>query len=72
MQDSGLWEARAAVKIPVLSLGETSMLHACTLGTRAGLITINPAFVPGFFQQIARYGLQQRVPFVFSVNHQRR
>ena len=70
MQDSGLWEARAAVRIPVLSLGETSMLHACTLGTRAGIITINPGFVPGFFQQIAKYGLQQRVPHVFSVSYQ--
>ena len=70
MQDSGLWEARSAVKIPVLSLGETSMLHACTLGTRAGIITINPGFVPGFFQQIAKYGLRQRVPYVLSVSYQ--
>lgn len=70
MQDSGLWEARSAVRIPVLSLGETSMLHACTLGARAGIITINPGFVPGFFQQIAKYGLQQRVPHVLSVSYQ--
>jgi allantoin racemase len=70
MQDSGLWEARAAVRIPVLSLGECSMLHACTLGARAGIITINPGFVPGFFQQIAKYGLQQRVPHVYSVGYQ--
>jgi Asp/Glu/hydantoin racemase len=70
MQDSGLWEARAAVSIPVLSLGETSMLHACMLGVRAGIVTINPGFVPGFLQQIRRYGLEQRVPHVLSVNHQ--
>jgi Asp/Glu/hydantoin racemase len=70
MQDSGLWEARSSVSIPVLGLGETTMLHACTLGTRSGIVTINPRFIPGFIQQIARYGLQQRVPRVLSVDHQ--
>ena len=70
MQDSGLWEARASVSIPVLSLGETSMLHACTLGARSGIVTINSRFIPGFAQQIAKYGLQQRVLRVLSVNHQ--
>ena len=44
-QDSGLHEARSAVEIPVLGLGETSMLHACTLGQRIGLVTIDPIFV---------------------------
>jgi Asp/Glu/hydantoin racemase len=70
MQDSGLWEARAAVGIPVLSLGETSMLHACMLGARSGIVTINPRFIPGFIQQVARYGLQQRVTQILSVDHQ--
>lgn len=70
MQDSGLWEARASVNIPVLSLGETSMLHACTLGARLGIVTINSRFIPGFIQQIAKYGLQQRVTRVLSVDHQ--
>ena len=65
-----LWEARASVSIPVLSLGETSMLHACTLGARSGIVTINSRFIPGFVQQIAKYGLQQRVLRVLSVNHQ--
>jgi allantoin racemase len=60
-QDSGLHEARSAVDIPVLGLGETSMLHACTLGQRIGLITINPIFIPWHQEQIVRYGLQGRV-----------
>jgi Asp/Glu/hydantoin racemase len=60
-QDSGLHEARSAVNIPVLGLGETSMLHACTLGQRAGLVTIAPIFIAWHQEQIARYGLTERV-----------
>jgi Asp/Glu/hydantoin racemase len=60
-QDSGLHEARSAVDIPVLGLGETSMLHACTLGQRIGLVTISPAFIAWHQDQIVRYGLRERV-----------
>jgi Asp/Glu/hydantoin racemase len=60
-QDVGLYEARAAVKIPVLGLGEATLLHACTIGRKLGLLAINPAFIPAHNDQIARYGLQQRV-----------
>jgi allantoin racemase len=60
-QDSGLHEARSAVNIPVLGLGETSMLHACTLGHLIGLVTINPIFIPWHREQIAKYGLSTRV-----------
>lgn len=70
IQDSGLWEARSAVGIPVLGLGETSMLYACTLGTRSAIVTINPRFIPGFHQQIRRYGLEHRVPFVRALEYQ--
>src|SRR5688500_15757892 len=67
-QDSGLWEARSAVGIPVIGLGEASMLHACTLGTTIGLITIHPTFIPYHHEQIRRYGLQQRVVAVRAVD----
>lgn len=70
IQDSGLWEARSAVRIPVLGLGEVSMLHACMLGSRAGIVTINPRFIPGFHQQIHKYGLERRIAFVDAVAHQ--
>ena len=60
-QDSGLHEARSAVDIPVLGLGETSMLHACTLGQRVGLVTIDPIFIAWHQEQTARYGLSERV-----------
>src|SRR3954462_8380897 len=38
-QDAGLAEVKAVVDIPVLGLGETTLLHACTLGRKLGLIT---------------------------------
>ena len=60
-QDVGLYDARATVKIPVLGLGEATLLHACTIGRRLGLIAINPAFIPTHNDQIHRYGLQQRI-----------
>jgi len=60
-QDAGLHDARAAVGIPVLGLGETSMLHACTLAHRIGLVTIDPIFIPWHREQIVRYGLGERV-----------
>lgn len=67
-QDAGLMEAKAAVDIPVLGLGETTLLHACTLGRKMGLVTINPAFIPWHEDQIIRYGLQQRVVGVRAVD----
>ena len=60
-QDVGLMEARSAVGIPVLGLGEATLLHACTLGRRLGLLAISPAYLPTHNDQVARYGLQQRV-----------
>ena len=60
-QEPALSEARAAVDIPVIGLGEATMLHACTLGRKAGLVTINPAFVPYHEDQIARHGLADRI-----------
>ena len=35
-QDAGLYEARSVVDIPVLALGEASMLYACQLGQHSG------------------------------------
>jgi len=66
-QEPGLAEARAAVDIPVIGLGEVTMLHACTLGRRIGLVTINPVFIPYHQDQIARHGLQRRVVAVTAV-----
>jgi allantoin racemase len=60
-QDAGLHDARAALEIPVVGLGEISILYACTLGFRVGLITIDPVFVPWHEEQVRSYALEQRV-----------
>lgn len=67
-QDAGLAEAKSAVNIPVLGLGETTLMHACTLGRKIGLVTINPVFIPWHEDQVNRYGIAQRVVGVRAVD----
>lgn len=59
-QDAGLYEARAALEIPVVGLGESAMLYALQLGRRFGLVTIDPVFVRWHEEQVARYALDER------------
>ena len=66
-QDAGLAEVKSVAEIPVVGLGETTLFHACTLGRKLGLVTINPAFIPWHEDQVIRYGLQQRVVGVRAV-----
>ncbi|GIX15209.1 MAG: hypothetical protein KatS3mg118_3168 [Paracoccaceae bacterium] len=66
-QDAGLYEARSAVDIPVIGLGEATMLYCCQLGQRIGIVTINPRFIPWFHHQIRRYGLEHRVTGVHAM-----
>jgi Asp/Glu/hydantoin racemase len=66
-QDAGLAEVKSVAEIPVLGLGETTLFHACTLGRKLGLVTINPVFIPWHEDQVIRYGLQQRVVGVRAV-----
>jgi Asp/Glu/hydantoin racemase len=66
-QDAGLYECRSVVDIPVLALGEASMLHACTLGQRSGIVTINPRYISWFHHQIIKYGLERRVTGVHAM-----
>jgi len=65
-QDAGLAEVKSVAEIPVLGLGETTLLHSCTLGRKLGLITINPIFIPWHEDQVIRYGLQQPLQRVFK------
>jgi allantoin racemase len=66
-QDAALAEVKSVAEIPVLGLGETTLYHACTLGRKLGLVTINPTFIPWHEDQVIRYGLQQRVVGVRSM-----
>jgi hypothetical protein len=48
--EAGLAEARSVVRIPVIGLGEATMLHACTLGRKIGLVATTPgahSLLPG-------------------------
>jgi Asp/Glu/hydantoin racemase len=60
-QDAGLYEARSAVDIPVLGMGEASMLFAATLGRGFGLVTINDVFLSWHREQADRYGVGDRL-----------
>jgi allantoin racemase len=66
-QEPGLLEARASLEIPVVGLGEATLLAACTMGQKLGLVTIDPIFVPWHERQIARQGLSQRVVGVRAI-----
>jgi Asp/Glu/hydantoin racemase len=69
-QEPGLVECRCALDIPVISLGEATMLYACMLGRTFGLVTINPVFIPWHRDQITRLGLAQRAVGVRAIDTQ--
>ncbi len=60
-QDAGLYEARSAVRIPVVGTGEATLHFAAQLGRRIGLVSIDPVFEVFHLEQAERYGLGQRV-----------
>jgi allantoin racemase len=66
-QEPGLTECRGAVDIPVIGLGEATMLFACSIGRRIGLVTIDPVFIPWHEEQVIRHGLTQRVGGVAAI-----
>jgi hypothetical protein len=66
-QEPGLTECRGAVDIPVVGLGEATMLFACSIGRRIGLVTIDPVFIPWHEEQVIRHGLSQRVAGVVAI-----
>ena len=67
-QDAGLWEMRGALDVPVLGLGEGSMLYACQLGFRFGLVAISPLFQRWHEEQVARYALEERLAGVRAMD----
>jgi allantoin racemase len=60
-QDAGLYEARSAVRIPVVGTGEATLHLAAQLGRRIGLVSIDPIFAVWHHEQAERYGLAHRV-----------
>ena len=66
-QDAGLYEARSVVNIPVVALGEASMLYSLQLGQRVGVVTINTRYIPWIQHQVVKYGLERRVTGVHAM-----
>lgn len=60
-QDSGLAELRCALDIPVIGMGEATILHALTLGRSFGLVTIDSLFAEWHREQVARIGVSERL-----------
>ena len=61
--DTGVSEARAAVDIPVIGPGESTMLLACQLGRKFGVIVANmpgTGLIAQIEDLIRMYGLQER------------
>jgi allantoin racemase len=58
--DPGLLAAREACPKPVVGIGEASMLAACGLGHRFGLITLRRSLVAKKWRQLREYGLVER------------
>jgi allantoin racemase len=69
-QEPGLVESRSALDIPVIGLGEATMLFACMVGRTFGLVTINPVFIPWHRDQIQQLGLAQRAAGVRAMDTQ--
>ena len=66
-QDSGLYEARSALRIPVVGLGETSLHWAAQMGRNIALVSIDPVFEHWHREQADRYGLSNRLSHVVGM-----
>ena len=59
--EAGLTECREVLNIPVIGMIEASVHVACVMGRNFALITPNEKMIPHFEEQIARYGLKERL-----------
>jgi len=66
-QEPALVELRSAVDIPVVSLGESNMLAALSLGHRFGLVTVDPVFLPWHGRQVRAAGFGERCAGVEAI-----
>src|SRR3954470_16458137 len=67
-QEPGLLEIRGTLDIPVVGLGEATVLAALSMGSRLGLVTIDPVFITWHERQVTAYGLGQRVAGVRAIH----
>jgi Asp/Glu/hydantoin racemase len=67
-QEPGLLEIRGSLDIPVVGLGEATLLAALSMGGRLGLVTIDPAFIDWHERQVRAHCLNRRVVGVRAVH----
>jgi allantoin racemase len=67
-QEPGLLEIRGALDIPVVGLGEATLLAALSMGGRLGLVTIDPVFIDWHRRQVRAHGLDQRVAGIRAIH----
>jgi len=67
-QEPGLLEIRGAVDIPVVGLGEATLLATLSMGRQLGLVTIDPVFIDWHERQVRAHGLEQRVTGVRAIH----
>jgi allantoin racemase len=67
-QEPGLLEIRGAVDLPVVGLGEASLLSALSMGGRLGLVTIDPCFIDWHERQVRAHCFDRRVVGVRAVH----
>jgi Asp/Glu/hydantoin racemase len=67
-QEPGLLQIRGALDIPVIGLGEASLLAGLSMAGRLGLVTIDPVFIDWHDRQIIAHGFTQRVAGVRAIN----
>jgi allantoin racemase len=67
-QEPGLLEIRGSVDIPVIGLGEATLLAALSMGRQLGLVTIDPVFIDWHERQVKAHGLDQRVTGVRAIH----
>ncbi|MFC4275389.1 aspartate/glutamate racemase family protein [Achromobacter aloeverae] len=66
--DPGLVEARSLVDIPVVSLTESCLLTACSLGRKVGMIALTPFQKMQTEDLAAQYGLSGRLSGVVAMS----
>src|SRR5262249_8270534 len=67
-QEPGLLEIRGAVDIPVIGLGEATLLAALSMGRQLGLVTIDAILIDWHERQVRAHGLDQRVTGVRAIH----
>lgn len=65
--DTGLWALRETLKVPVVGLLEASLLTACMVAGRYGLVVMGPKTVPLYRELVERHGLAARLAGIEAI-----